>query len=38
MPGVWIRPYGSADGEADDHLHVDFGYTLIRAAVRHGRP
>jgi hypothetical protein len=27
MPGVWIRPYGIADGEADDHLHVDFGYT-----------
>jgi hypothetical protein len=29
MPGVWIRPYGSADGEADDHLHVDFGYTTF---------
>jgi hypothetical protein len=21
MPGVWVRPYGAADGEADDHLH-----------------
>jgi hypothetical protein len=29
MPGVWIRPYGQEDGEADDHLHVDIGYTLF---------
>jgi hypothetical protein len=26
VPGVWIRPWGSAIGEADDHLHLDLGY------------
>ena len=26
LPGVWTRPYGSGAGEADDHLHLDFGY------------
>lgn len=29
MPGVWTRPYGQEDGEADDHLHVDLGYTVF---------
>lgn len=29
IPGVWIRPFGSEDGEADDHLHIDLGYTLF---------
>jgi hypothetical protein len=29
MPGVWVRPIGSADGEADDHLHLDLGYTIF---------
>ena len=29
IPGVWIRPYGPGDGEADDHLHIDLGYTLF---------
>ena len=29
IPGVWIRPYGQGHGEADDHLHVDLGYTLF---------
>ena len=29
IPGVWVRPYGQADGEADDHLHIDIGYTLF---------
>jgi hypothetical protein len=29
MPGAWIRPYGTGRGEADDHLHVDLGYTLF---------
>jgi hypothetical protein len=29
MPGVWVRPFGLRDGEADDHLHVDIGYTLF---------
>jgi hypothetical protein len=28
IPGVWIRPYGSAAGSADDHLHIDIGYTI----------
>jgi hypothetical protein len=26
---VWIRPCGQEDGEADDHLHVDLGYTVF---------
>jgi hypothetical protein len=29
MPGVWVRPYGTGPGEAEDHLHVDLGYTLF---------
>lgn len=29
IPGVWVRPYGPGDGEADDHLHVDLGYTVF---------
>jgi hypothetical protein len=29
LPGVWIRPYGMEDGEADDHLHIDLGYTVF---------
>jgi hypothetical protein len=29
VPGVWVRPYGSADGEVDDHLHLDLGYTTF---------
>ena len=29
IPGVWIRPWGEADGEADDHLHIDIGYTVF---------
>lgn len=29
IPGVWVRPYGSGDGEADDHLHLDLGYTVF---------
>ena len=28
IPGVWVRPYGEEDGQADDHLHIDIGYTL----------
>jgi hypothetical protein len=28
IPGVWIRPYGNAAGSADDHLHIDIGYTV----------
>jgi len=26
LPHVWVRPYGSGVGEADDHLHLDIGY------------
>ena len=29
IPGVWVRPWGQEDGEADDHLHIDIGYTLF---------
>jgi hypothetical protein len=29
IPGVWVRPYGLEDGEADDHLHLDIGYTVV---------
>lgn len=29
IPGVWIRPYGQEDGQADDHLHIDIGYTVF---------
>ena len=34
LPGVWIRPYGIADGEADDHLHIDLGYTVFDPFTR----
>jgi hypothetical protein len=33
VPGVRVRPFGSARGEADDHLHIDLGYVV---AVPHG--
>jgi hypothetical protein len=29
IPGVWVRPFGQEDGQADDHLHVDIGYTVF---------
>ncbi|MBC5767020.1 hypothetical protein [Ramlibacter albus] len=29
IPGVWVRPYGVEDGQADDHLHLDIGYTVF---------
>ena len=32
IPGVWVRPYGQGDGEADDHLHIDLGYTVFEPA------
>lgn len=28
LPTVWIRPYGHGKGEADDHVHIDLGYTV----------
>jgi len=29
IPGVWVRPHGPGSGEADDHLHIDLGYTTF---------
>jgi hypothetical protein len=29
VPGVWVRPIGPGDGQADDHLHIDIGYTVF---------
>jgi hypothetical protein len=29
IPGVWVRPFGQEDGQADDHLHIDIGYTVF---------
>jgi hypothetical protein len=29
IPGAWVRPFGPEDGEADDHLHIDIGYTVF---------
>jgi hypothetical protein len=29
IPGVWVRPCGPGDGQADDHLHLDIGYTVF---------
>jgi hypothetical protein len=37
LPGAWIRPYGIEDGEADDHLHVDLGYTVFDPLVHDGK-
>lgn len=33
IPGVWVRPYGSAAGQADDHLHLDLGYTTFEPVL-----
>ncbi|CAN5864776.1 hypothetical protein BH23GEM9_BH23GEM9_10330 [soil metagenome] len=29
VPAVWIRGIGREDGAADDHLHLDLGYTVF---------
>ena len=29
LPSVWIRPFGTYKGFADDHLHVDLGYVVM---------
>jgi hypothetical protein len=34
LPGVWIRPYGPDEGEADDHLHLDLGYVTVTPRAR----
>lgn len=36
IPGVWVRPFGTNDGEADDHLHVDIGYTVFDPVSEQG--
>jgi hypothetical protein len=33
LPGLYVRPYGPGVGEADDHLHVDLGWSV---SVPHG--
>jgi hypothetical protein len=33
IPGVRVRPFGSARDQADDHLHLDLGYVV---SVPHG--
>jgi hypothetical protein len=33
MPGVYVRPLGPGVGQADDHLHLDLGWTVL---VPHG--
>ena len=29
LPSVWVRPFGTDVGTADDHLHVDLGYVTV---------
>jgi hypothetical protein len=29
IPALWVRPYGETPGFADDHLHLDFGFTTL---------
>jgi hypothetical protein len=36
VPGVWIRPYGASVGQADDHLHLDLGYTVFETTEENG--
>lgn len=36
IPGAWVRPFGEQDGEADDHLHIDLGYTLFEPVGEEG--
>ncbi|MEX2609063.1 MAG: hypothetical protein WEA24_03895 [Gemmatimonadota bacterium] len=33
---LWVRPYGSGVGEADDHLHIDIGYLLLEPRLEPG--
>jgi hypothetical protein len=37
LPGIWIRPHGPGVGEADDHLHLDLGYTVFEPCVQDDR-
>ncbi len=38
IPGAWVRPFGPEDGQADDHLHLDLGYTVFDPADEDGGP
>jgi hypothetical protein len=29
VPAFWPRPFGDAPGTADDHLHLDLGYSIF---------
>ena len=29
IPALWARPFGGTSGLADDHLHLDFGFTTL---------
>lgn len=29
IPALWARPFGEAAGCADDHVHLDFGFTVV---------
>jgi hypothetical protein len=33
LPSVWVRPYGTDVGTANDHVHLDLGYATV---VPHG--
>ncbi|HEV2131115.1 MAG TPA: hypothetical protein VGR27_08430 [Longimicrobiaceae bacterium] len=29
LPGIWTRPYGTSEGYAFDHVHLDLGYVTV---------
>jgi hypothetical protein len=29
IPALWVRPYGEGAGCADDHVHLDLGFTTV---------
>lgn len=29
LPGIWARPYGTGEGFAFDHVHLDLGYVTV---------
>jgi hypothetical protein len=37
MAPLWVRPYGGAIGQADDHVHVDIGYAVLEPRGATGR-
>jgi hypothetical protein len=38
MPGVYARPYGPGRGQADDHLHLVLGWTVVVPHDSAGEP